>query len=128
MQNTQTIDDCLAELRGVLDEAEKIDEIKSRLAKRRAELESEIIAFSEKSGLTSFKTDKLSVTVTEDLRFKYDADKWDDLVRWAVDTGNLFIIQRRLTDSRIKSLIADGVALPAGLTQEGHTKVSSRRL
>lgn len=57
------------------------------------------------------------LTVEKDkCSFRYDPDKWNDLVEWASSTGNQHIIQRRLNDSMIEDLVDVGVELPAFIT------------
>lgn len=61
------------------------------------------------------------------MRAKYDPEKWPSIVKWAGETGNEHVIQRRITDAKILDLVKNGVALPDGLSLEAFTKVSIRK-
>lgn len=118
----------LAELREVIDERERLAQEDRTLAKRRERLEGELLSFHESSGLDSLSGAGLSVHFdSAAMRCKYEPDRWTEIVRWAVESGNDFIIQRRLTDTKVLDLVENGVELPPGLTLESYTKLGIRR-
>lgn len=119
----------LAELRRVIDARELLAEEDRKLSERRQQIERELLAFHEMSGLE--KVAGAGVTVSFDpeaVRCNYDPERWDGIVRWAVETGNLHVIQRRLTDGKILDLVREGTELPEGLTLAPYTKISVRRV
>lgn len=117
----------LAEYMGLIAERERLNELDRRLGKRKGEIESQLIRFSETSGLKSFEDERIRITVDEKMRAKYDPEQWPNIMKWAAESGHDFIIQRRLSDQRVISLIVEGVELPDGLTTEPYMHVSFRR-
>ncbi len=118
----------LQNLRALIDLREKVAELDTALSKRKTELEGKLLDIQKSSGLSSFADFGVSVTFdTGAFRAKYDPEKFNDVMKWAVETGNEFIIQRRLTDAKILGLIDEGVSLPEGLSVESYTKISVRR-
>lgn len=121
-----TVGELLTRLREAMDEIDALNAQLSEARARREEVERELLRRAENDGVDSYRNDQITVTVTEKLRAKYDPDQWDNLLSWAVQTGNTHVIQRRLTDARIESLIIDGVEIP-GVTLEGYKKINVRR-
>lgn len=128
MTQTENTTELLAELRGIKDERDTLNQELSKLAERESRIERELLAFHEATGLSSLSGGGLSVSFDPDaLRAKYDPDQWSGIVRWAVEHGHDYIVQRRLSDAKIVELAAGGTELPAGLTLESYTKLSIRR-
>lgn len=118
----------LAELRGLIDERERLAEEDRRLSKRKSEIESSLLSFHDASGLEQMAGAGLTVRFDPAAtRVRYDPEKWDSVVAWAVQTKNFQIIQRRTSDAKVMSLIEEGVALPEGLSIETFTGISVRR-
>lgn len=118
----------LSQYRAVWDLREAIGALDKRLAAREAELESTLTRHAHDQGLESLTGGGVSVSFDPTaMRATYDPQKWRDICRWAGETGNDFIIQRRLTDAKVMSLVDAGIALPDGLGVESYTKVSARR-
>lgn len=69
----------------------------------------------------------VTVSVVEKYRATYDPANWPQIVKWAVETGNDHIIQRRLTDAKVVELIRSGEALPWGLDAESYRDLLVRR-
>lgn len=123
-----SISTILEELRAVIDEREQLSMRDSELSKRKDELEKQLLDYHGESGLQSVKGGGLTISFDDSaVRAKYDPDKWNNIIRWAVETGNEHVIQRRLTDKKCESLLKEGVAFPDGLTLENYTKISTRR-
>lgn len=119
----------LEELRTVIDERETISTRDSVLSARKLELEHALIGYHETTGLTSVKGGGMTVSFDDDaLRAKYDPEKWQSIMQWAVQSGHDYIVQRRLTDAKVIALIKDGVELPEGLSLESFCKISTRRI
>lgn len=107
-----------------------IDDMNSALKCANAEwseLERFIIAQSEATGSKTFGDAAVSVSISSDLRPAYDPEKWEDIVRWATATGNFGIVQRRLGDKVLKSILDSGGEIPPGVRFDPFTKVSVRR-
>ena len=123
----KTIGELLTDLRAVVDERETLSTRDGELSKLKAEIEYALQCKAKEQGVPGFKSDAGSITFVDDLRAKYDPERWDAIVEWAVSSGNHFIFQRRLTDVKVKALVVEGVALPDGLSLESYTKTSFRR-
>ncbi len=126
-----TLTDKIAALREGLDEMDRINSEKSARQKKNDELEADILKDMADQGMVN-DGDKmtacgLTVTRQDKQRAAYDPDKWADVVRWAVATGNDHIIQRRLTDKKVVDLVENGIALPEGLRIDIVTELSTRR-
>ena len=118
----------LTALRSIIDQREQLAEQDSRLVKQKSQLEHQLLAFHELTGVDSVTGGGLSVSFDDAaMRAKYDPERWPAIVRWAIETGNDHIIQRRLTDAKVLDLIENGTALPEGLTVENYVKISTRR-
>ena len=117
----------LDELRDVLDTIDEINASLSGLKKQKDRLEYELKKSSEETGITSFSSDRLSVSVKEEMVVGYDPAYWNELVEWAVRTGNQHVIQRRVSTRPILELIDNGVELPIGVRLEPVTKINVRR-
>jgi hypothetical protein len=118
----------LAGLRSVIDEREELARQDKILSERKSRIERELMQFHESTGLESCSGAGMSVTFNDDaMRAKYDPEQWPGIVKWAVESGHDYIIQRRLTDAKILDLVANGVALPEGLTLEPFVKMNIRR-
>ncbi len=117
----------LDELRALLDQNDELNAEQARLRKRRTQIEDAIRRHSEDTGVNRFGNDHLNVTVSEDMVASYDPDHWNELVKWAVETGNLQVIQRRVSTRPVLDLIDSGSELPEGLKLEPQIKVNVRR-
>lgn len=117
----------LEQLRAVKDEKDTVNARLSELAATEADIERQLREFHETSGLDSVSGGGLTVSFKPQLRAAYDPDKWTSIVRWAVDTGHEYLIQRRLTDTKVAELAMSDVGLPDGLRVESHLAVSVRR-
>lgn len=122
------INDVLANFRLCRDLADKVSNLDKMLSQRRDQLEGRLLAYHKDTGLQSLSGAGLTVSFDPAaFRAKYDPAKWSDVVKWAVETGNDFIVQRRLSDAKVVELFDGGVALPDGLSLENYVKVSIRR-
>jgi len=127
-QPKSDVTDLLAELRAVIDRREVLAGQDKSLAERKSQLEHQLLAFHEETGLEKLSGAGMSIGFdTSAMRTKYDPEKWREVLKWALDTGNDYIIQRKLTDSRVIELVKQGVALPTGLSLEPFVKMSVRR-
>jgi len=108
-----------------------IDDLNARLkvlSKDRIHLEKRILEYSEETELTKFGNDAVTVSVNNDaLRAKYNPETWPEIIKWAVETSNDHIIQRRLTDAKVVELFNAGTEFPDGLSLEQYAKLSIRR-
>jgi hypothetical protein len=121
---TPAIDNLLIELRRVWDEEDGLNDRLNALGKRKAAIKALLLDYHTSSGLASFANELIGASFKADLRARVDPEKWADLHKWAVDTGNTHIFHRRLTDTKVKELLNEGVALPEGLTLESYTAIN----
>lgn len=135
MTDTETTTPSLSDLIGLyrkgLDEMDRINAERSAQQKRNDELEWQVRQAMTAAGLVN-KGDKmtacgLTVFIQEKIRDKYDPARWPSIVEWAVRTGNIHIIQRRLTATKISELIDAGVEMPEGLGVEFYHDLGTRR-
>lgn len=118
----------LAELKDVIDQREELARQDRELSGRRQRLEKELVDYHERTGLEQIAGAGLTVRFDPAAtRCRYDPDRWQEIVRWAVQTDNLHVIQRRLTDGKIIELVENGTPLPEGLTLESYVGLSVRR-
>lgn len=122
-----SVGEALSELRSLSDEIDTHTAALKDLNKRWDELERFLEEQGETLGLRSFSNDHITATLVSDLRVNYDPEKWADLLRWSLDTGNLGVVQRRLGDRVLKDLLDSGQAIPPGVTFLPYTKVLIRR-
>ena len=110
------------------------DELNAKLAQSRERstiLELSIMDAMKDAGLDSdgskVSHDGLTVTLRHKFRATYDPAKWSDIVRWAIDTHNEHIIQRRLSDRPVLELLDSGEKFPDGLTVSTYEDLDFRR-
>ena len=120
-----------ADYRAALDEIDEINLRLKRASARKEALQREALAYMTREGLTR-DGDKISaggITLTRADKWRpaYDPEKWTSIVKWAIESGNDHIVQRRLSASPIMELVDAGVPLPDGLSVESYTELSHRR-
>ena len=121
------ITELLTELRSIRDEREQLASRDKALSDRESYIKDRLMDYHVSTGLDSVSGGGLTISYKEKLRAGYDPEKWTDIMRWAVNTGHEYLIQRRLTDSRVADLATSGVELPEGLRIETFTDISVRR-
>ena len=82
----------------------------------------------EAAGIESTKTEKITVTKSLQWRPKYDPERWGEIMQWCAESGNMHLVQRRLSIRPLQELIDNDVPLPAGLGVESFTKITHRRI
>lgn len=117
----------LNEYRGVMDKINEHNAWLKALREKKDRLEAQIVEAAEQTGVTEFANDNLKATIREDFVASYDPAQWTDMVRWAVETGNEHIIQRRLSTRPVTELIDSGHALHPGIVLQPQKKISVRR-
>lgn len=126
--NAPNVNELLNRMVDIKGAKEELNKRLSELSSEEDTIEQALIHWYGTSGLKSVSNDFATVSFDPDaIRVRYDPEKWSDIVKWAVTSDNLHIIQRRLTDAKILSLVTEGTALPDGLTLDNYTKVSFRR-
>lgn len=116
----------LSRYREIIEARDALSAQEKALSEELAGICTQLIRFSEDSGLTSFADGNLSISVQEKMRAKYDPEKWRDIVKWDLE-NDIGAVQRRLTDAKIEALIEEGIPFPEGLTLEPVKRVSHRR-
>ena len=125
---TATPVELLTELRSIIDQREALADQDRQLGARKREIELTLMGVANSTGLESFTGGGIRVGFSDKFRAVYNPEKWSDVVRWAVETNNTQIIQRRTSDAKIIDLHDSGVALPEGLTLESYRDISVRRM
>lgn len=126
MTTIQVPSDLLARYREIIEARDALSVQDKQLSDELSEISIKLIKFSEDTGLTSFADGNLSISVQTKMRAKYDPAKWEEIVRWDLETGT-GAVQRRLTDAKIEALLIEGVPFPEGLSLEPVTRVLHRR-
>ncbi|MCC6661728.1 MAG: hypothetical protein IT437_12680 [Phycisphaerales bacterium] len=131
MTGTETVAELLRDMRGVRDQKDDLNSQLAVLADREAELQAKLRGAMCAAGLDKdggkVAGDGLSVTWREKWKANYEPQKWAAIVKWAVESGNDHIIQRRLTDAKVMSIVDSGGTLPDGLSVEAYTALDIRR-
>lgn len=81
----------------------------------------------KESGVDRTSAHGLTVSLREKWRAKYTPELWDSVVKWAMDTGHLQVVQRRITDAAVMELVDNGVPLPEGLSVDSYEDLDVRR-
>lgn len=123
----ESIGQLLDQFKAVIDERESLAIRDLELGKLKVDLERRIKDHAEATGLNQFANDFISVTVSDENRAKIDPAKWDDIFKWAAETGNINLIHRRVSDAKVIALIEEGVELPEGLGIDPYKKLAYRR-
>ncbi|GIW77973.1 MAG: hypothetical protein KatS3mg104_3036 [Phycisphaerae bacterium] len=128
MEDLEQVNELLVELRNIIDERQKLSEEDRKLSSRKAEIEQKLISIHERTKLQQLKGGGLTISFDpEALRVRYDPERWADLLQWASENGHEYIVQRRLNDSAIISLVTSDGAMPPGVTFDPYVKISIRR-
>lgn len=117
----------LEALSDIIADIDHHNECLKSLNERKAEIERALLAFADDTGLDSFATSGMSIFVRDKMRAKYDPEKWDNVVKWAVENDKTFIVQRRLSDAKIADMFEAGETLPDGLSVEPFQTIQYRR-
>lgn len=124
---TTTLGELIAEFRTAIDAHEEADRAAKDLRAKRDDCERRVMTAMENAGLEKTNAAGLSLSVVQKFRARYEPEKWQSLMRWAVDTGHEYLIQRRLTDTKVMELVDAGEPLPEGLSVEPYKDLNFRR-
>lgn len=119
--NETNIGELLADLRNVRDQKDKLNEALGALAKQELAIKAKAMAYHEATGLSQIGDERLTVSFAAKMRPRVDPEKWEAVMRWAVDTGNWHILYKQLCQDKVVELATSGTALPDGMTIEGFT-------
>lgn len=109
---------------------ERKDELSADLSavnKSIADVDEALMKQLRDSGQTKASDDRVTVSITDKMRAKYDPEKWPAIMESLVKAGYGHVVQRRLTDAKVIEMIENGVELPDGLTVESYPDLSFRR-
>jgi len=125
--DNHSIGDLLAAFRAAHDHKDECD-----MALKRAREACDLLELKIKIAMDAQGTEKTSAhgvtaSIVTKWRAKYAPEKWSDLVKWAVANGYDYLIQRRLTDTKVMELVDRGVELPDGLSVESYKDINFRR-
>jgi hypothetical protein len=125
--NDPTIGELLAAFRKAQDYKDECDEALKSARQACDVLELKIKIAMEHAGTEKTSAHGVTASIVTKWRAKYAPDKWSDLVKWAAGNGYDYLIQRRLTDSKVMELVDQGVELPDGLSVESYKDINFRR-
>jgi hypothetical protein len=125
---TKTIGGLLAKLRKAQDSKDELNAALNLINKEIGDVERDLLDVMKESGQVKAADNFISVSLGQKWRATYDPAKWPGIVKWAVETGNDHIIQRRMTDTKVMELVDTGVELPDGLGVESFPDLSFRRI
>lgn len=121
----------LTKYRALLDLKDEANSVLSGINKDLDNCEAAIRAAFEASGKwedgCAAKAGGITVTVRDKPRACYAPESWEGIVKWAGETGNAAVVQRRLTDKAVLELLDSGVDLPEGLTVQWSKELSFLR-
>lgn len=113
--------------RDVRDARDQIKQADSVLGGIEDEIEVHVLRIAEAQEVDALSGRRMSCTVRDDQRARYDPEKWDAILQWAIQNGHGYIFHRRMADAKVEQLAIDGVEFPDGLTLEPYKKISFRR-
>ena len=120
--------DLLTTLRKCIDDKDELDGQVKDFNAAIDRLESEVKARMLASKLEKVSGAGLTVSLSEKQNVKYDPLQWDSIVLDLVTRGKIYMLQRRLSDAKIREEYAAGsFSLPKGLTLEPYRDLSVRR-
>ena len=90
------------------------------------ELQQEIMRRCEEQGVDRLVGKNISVSVVEKPVVKVEGD-WESVVQQLHDAGCSFLIQRRITASKLQEEMDNGLRRPDGVSIESVRSVSHRR-
>lgn len=123
-----TIGDMMARYAELRDRRDDLDAEHASVSSEMNDIENAVSRRMKDDGVEKTAAAGFSLSLRQKWRAKYEPDKWAGIVKWAVETGNDHIVQRRLTDAKVMELIDNGVALPDGLGVEAFTGLDVRRV
>lgn len=104
---------------------EEAQHIADEHAARRSELRQEILRAMESQGMESFKTDRITLTVKEEM--VPQVTNWPGIFSWIASSGRWDLIRKQLNTGPFKELIENGEALPDGLEAVAVRNLNNRR-
>lgn len=122
-----TVGELLSAFRQAQDHKDECDAALKRARESCDALASKIKAAMEEHGTEKISAGGVTASIVTKWRARYDPAAWSDLVKWAAANGYDYLIQRRLTDSKVMELVDNGVELPSSLTVESYKDINFRR-
>lgn len=126
-QGQHKVGDLLESLCETMGEIDELDSQTKVLKDRRRWIEGELLKQANAQGVSSFADESISVSIKEQTIASLDAEHFEDIVRWAVESENFGILQKRLGTRCALDLASNGESLPPGIDFDTIQKVSPRR-
>lgn len=123
-----TISDLATILRAAIDRKEELNQLVKEQSQIIDECEFAICKMMDEQGIEKTTASGMSLSRVSKPRATYVPDKWESVMKWCVENGHEYLIQRRLTDKKVEGLIVAGVELPEGLGLEYVDELSTRRV
>lgn len=131
MSTEYDVSECIARKKQLHDKKDILNQemsaLNSELDDIDTALKAELYRMKERGLDPKLSGHGISIFLSDKTRATYDPAQWENIVRWAVETGKPWIVQRRLADKKIADMVDDGVELPPGLNVEHYTEISHRR-
>ena len=83
------------------------------LKKQQDEIKYAFIRAADEQGIDKFSAGPLTISVKEELKYTYDPEHWDELLRVCVESGYTSAIQRRCTSKVLEEMVQSDVLSPA---------------
>lgn len=71
------------------------------------------IRAADAQGIDKFSAGSLTISVKEELKYTYDPEHWDELLKVCVESGYTSAIQRRCTSKVLEEMVQSEVLSPA---------------
>lgn len=124
---TASIGELLEAFAKASDEAAQLSALLASVNSRMAAIKGSIKHKLIETGIDKASGSGLTASLRDRMKAKYDPEKWEQIVAWAVSSGHDHIVQRRLTDAAVVELVTNGIVLPDGLSVESFTDIDVRR-
>jgi hypothetical protein len=113
--------------RVMLAERDALNAVEKQVNQAIDTLQTVLRAKIDEAGLDKVSGNGISVWLDEQAIVKIDPDKWEDIVDSLAESGKSYLIQKRITASKLQDLIDAGEVLPEGLTLDSLPTLKHRR-
>lgn len=125
------ITELLSSYRSIKDQSDELAAQKTGLEKQMDGLERRILAAMTDAGLTAEGSLVRGGGCTAARRIKWRAKigegQWDAFLQWATENERGYLVQKRVTDTKVMELVDAGIELPDFLSVESFEMLDIRR-
>jgi len=116
----------LADYRQLLTEIDETTSKLNALKMEKAEQQDELMDVLGELGLNELKGEGITIKKTEKLFARIDGD-WEDIQKSLIEQGYGYLVQKRVTASKLEDAMCAGLRLPDGLDLDGVETISHYR-